>query len=446
MIVELEKNYITDNSNECKKGCYFLKTQMNAKYEADAINNGAIIIDEAKVRELLKINNDIKVIGITGTNGKTTTAAAIYSILLDLGKKVFLCGTRGAFCNDERVASKTLTTGFLLELLYYLQIATKNNCEYFVMEVSSHAIYQNRTGDIKFAAKIYTNITQDHLDYHKTFENYAECKASFFQDETLKIINQDAYKFNYNVKGAITYGIDNPALYSVKAFTLNNGIDAVFTTQNKAYEISSSLNGIFNIYNLLAAFACVNELVKPNKEDLEKAVSNFAGVLGRMQNVANDENRNIIVDFAHTPDGIKNVLDAMKHKDLIVVVGAGGNRDRTKRTPMAKIAIHYAKKVILTSDNPRDEEPINIINDMIEGLNENELKKVTIVVDRRMAIFKALEAQKNDECVMILGKGDEDYQEIKGQKIPFQDVLVVQDCLNELKQLKEKRIAKGSYV
>ena len=446
MKVDIINNFITDNSKECVKDCYFLKTNSNALYENDAINNGAIIINEDKARELLNIDENIKIIGITGTNGKTTTAAAIYSILLDLGKKVFLCGTRGAFCNDERVASKTLTTGFLLELLYYLSIASKNNCEYFVMEVSSHAIEQKRFGNMKFAAKIYTNITQDHLDYHKTFENYAQCKASFFQDEGLKIINQDALRFDYNVKGAITYGINNPALYSVKAYTLNNGINAIINKGQEIHEINSNLNGLFNIYNLLAAFACVNELVHPNKEKLESAISNFGGVLGRMQSVENDESRNIIVDFAHTPDGISNVLEAMKHKDLIVVLGAGGNRDRTKRMPMARIACHYAKAVFLTSDNPRFEEPIAILNDMIDGLNENELKKVQIVVDRRLAIYKALNMQGDDDCVMILGKGDEDYQEIKGEKFPFSDVVVVKECLEELKKEKNRRIIKGSYV
>lgn len=446
MKVNLDNSYITDNSNECEKGCYFLLTNSNSKYENDAKSKGALVINEAKARELLKINENIKIIGITGTNGKTTTAAAIYSILLDLGKKVFLCGTRGAFCNDEKVAAKSLTTGFLLELLSYLQIATLNNCEYFVMEVSSHAIAQNRCGDMKFTAKIYTNLTQDHLDFHETFENYANCKASFFQDECLKIINQDAYKFSYNVKGAITYGIENPALYSVKAYTLIDGIETVFAVKNELYEISSSLKGLFNIYNLLAAFACVNELVKPNKDDLTNAIANYAGVMGRMQSIPNKYNREIIVDFAHTPDGIANVLEAMKHKELIVVLGAGGNRDKSKRTPMAKIASHYAKTLFLTSDNPRDEEPIEILKDMIDGLSENELKNINIVIDRRLAIYKALLAQNKNECVMILGKGDEDYQEIKGVKYPFLDEKVALECLDEIHNYEEKIRLKGEYV
>lgn len=446
MKIQTNETFITDNSNECEKGCYFLITNSNSKYENDAKNKGALIINEEEARKLLNINKDLKIIGITGTNGKTTTAAAIYSILIDLGKKVFLCGTRGAFCNDERVANKSLTTGFLLELLSYLKIATDKNCEYFVMEVSSHAIAQNRYGNMKFAAKIYTNLTQDHLDFHKTFENYAECKASFFQDECLKIINQDAYKFSYNIKGAITYGIENPALYSVKAYTLNDGIDAVFAIKNELYEISSPLRGVFNIYNLLAAFACVNELVKPNKDELINAIANYAGVMGRMQQISNKYGREIIVDFAHTPDGIANVLEAMKHKKLIVVLGAGGNRDKSKRTPMAKIACHYAKTLFLTSDNPRDEEPIEIIKDMIEGLSAEELKNINIVIDRKLAIYKALMAQNKNDCVMILGKGDEDYQEIKGVKYPFLDEKVAIECLEEINNYEEKLKLKGEYV
>lgn len=416
MIIKCDDFIITDNSKDAKNGVYFLKDNSNAKYENDALSKGAIIIDEIKARELLGINEDIKIIAITGTNGKTTTAAAIYSMLLDLGEKAFLCGTRGAFCNDEKVGDKNLTTPFLLEFLHYLQIATQNDCKYFVMEVSSHAIDQQRLGkQTKFSAKIYTNLTQDHLDYHKSFENYAKTKESFFADDCLKIINNDAYKINYNYKNSITYGIDNPSFYSVKAYSLNDGIDAVVSFSKNTFHIKSELVGLFNLYNLLSAFACINELVKPDLEKLEIAMESFGGVKGRMQVIA----KNVIVDFAHTPDGIQKVCDSLKHKKLIVVVGAGGNRDKTKRPLMAQIAKHYAKTLILTSDNPRDEEPKDIINDMLSGLDDKN--GVEVIEDRFMAIKRALELQKDDEMVLVLGKGDEDYQEIKGVKHHFSD-------------------------
>lgn len=416
MIIKCDNFIITDNSKDAKNGVYFLKDNSNAKYENDALSKGAIIIDEIKARELLGINEDIKIIAITGTNGKTTTAAAIYSMLLDLGEKAFLCGTRGAFCNDEKVGDKNLTTPFLLEFLHYLKIATQNDCKYFVMEVSSHAIDQQRLGkQTKFSAKIYTNLTQDHLDYHKSFENYAKTKESFFADDCLKIINNDAYKINYNYKNSITYGIDNPSFYSVKAYSLNDGIDAVVSFSKNTFHIKSELVGLFNLYNLLSAFACINELVKPDLEKLEIAMESFGGVKGRMQVIV----KNVIVDFAHTPDGIQKVCDSLKHKKLIVVVGAGGNRDKTKRPLMAQIAKHYAKTLILTSDNPRDEEPKDIINDMLSGLDDKN--GVEVIEDRFMAIKRALELQKDDEMVLVLGKGDEDYQEIKGVKHHFSD-------------------------
>lgn len=445
MKVQLENNFISDNSKECEKGCYFLLDNNNKAYLNEAKAKEAIIIDEKKARELLNIDENIKIIAITGTNGKTTSAALIYSMLLDLGYKVFLSGTRGAFCNDVQVAQKKLTTPFLLEFLYFLQIASKNHCEYFVMEASSHSIAQQRFADAKFCAKIYTNLTQDHLDYHKSFEEYARVKASFFQDDCLKIINNDAFKFTYNVKNSITYGIDNPALYSVKAYSIKDKITAIISKKDELFEISSNLCGLFNLYNILCAFACVNELTKEGKKAAQY-INNFLGVKGRMQEIIhNDENRGkIIIDFAHTPDGISNVLSALATKNIICVLGAGGNRDKSKRSPMAKIASHFSKNVILTSDNPRDEEPLFIISDMLSDLDENELKNISVCIDRKEAIYKALRMQ-NDEIVMILGKGDESTQEIKGIKYDFSDENEVYNALEKIKLEEEKRKEKG-YV
>ncbi|EBD1674074.1 UDP-N-acetylmuramoyl-L-alanyl-D-glutamate--2,6-diaminopimelate ligase [Campylobacter coli] len=423
MKLKLDQSFITDNTLECEKDCYFLKTAQNMNFASDALEKGAKIIDVEECKKLLKIDENIKIIGITGTNGKTTTAAAIYSILLDLDFKCGLCGTRGAFINDEQIDEKSLTTSPILKTLEYLQLATQKKCDFFIMEVSSHALVQNRIEGLKFAAKIFTNITQDHLDFHGNFENYKAAKELFFTDESLKFINKDTLMIKFNVRNAFTYGIENPSLYQVKAYSLEDGISAIVALKDQSFHIDSPLLGLFNLYNLLAASACVNELVKPNLKDLEKAISGFGGVCGRVEQVANG----VIVDFAHTPDGIEKVLDTLKNKKLIVVFGAGGDRDKTKRPLMGKIVEHFAKIAIITSDNPRSEEPKDIMNEILSGFQNPD--KALMIEDRKEAINKALKLKEKDDLVVILGKGDENTQEIKGIKHPFSDKAIVNEIL-----------------
>lgn len=423
MKLKLDQSFITDNTLECEKDCFFLKTAQNMNFSSEALGKGAKIINVEECKKLLKIDENIKIIGITGTNGKTTTAAAIYSILLDLGFKCGLCGTRGAFINDEQIDEKSLTTSPILKTLEYLQLATQKKCDFFIMEVSSHALVQNRIEGLNFAAKIFTNITQDHLDFHGSFENYKAAKELFFTDESLKFINKDALMIKFNVRNAFTYGIENPSLYQVKAYSLEDGISAIVALKDQSFHIDSPLLGLFNLYNLLAASACVNELVKPNLKNLEKAISGFGGVCGRVEQVANG----VIVDFAHTPDGIEKVLDTLKNKKLIVVFGAGGDRDKTKRPLMGKIVEHFAKIAIITSDNPRSEEPKDIINEILSGFQNPD--KALMIEDRKEAINKALKLKEKDDLVVILGKGDENTQEIKGVKYPFSDKAVVNEIL-----------------
>ncbi|EAK2628939.1 UDP-N-acetylmuramoyl-L-alanyl-D-glutamate--2,6-diaminopimelate ligase [Campylobacter coli] len=423
MKLKLDQSFITDNTLECEKDCFFLKTAQNMNFSSEALEKGAKIINVEECKKLLKIDENIKIIGITGTNGKTTTAAAIYSILLDLGFKCGLCGTRGAFINDEQIDEKSLTTSPILKTLEYLQLATQKKCDFFIMEVSSHALVQNRIEGLNFAAKIFTNITQDHLDFHGSFENYKAAKELFFTDESLKFINKDALMIKFNVRNAFTYGIENPSLYQVKAYSLEDGISAIVALKDQSFHIDSPLLGLFNLYNLLAASACVNELVKPNLEDLEKAISGFGGVCGRVEQVANG----VIVDFAHTPDGIEKILDTLKNKKLIVVFGAGGDRDKTKRPLMGKIVEHFAKIAIITSDNPRSEEPKDIMNEILSGFQNPN--KALMIEDRKEAINKALKLKEKDDLVVILGKGDENTQEIKGIKYSFSDKAVVNEIL-----------------
>ncbi|MDR1614587.1 MAG: UDP-N-acetylmuramoyl-L-alanyl-D-glutamate--2,6-diaminopimelate ligase [Campylobacteraceae bacterium] len=418
--------FITDNSNEASVDGAFVKTAQNAAYEQEALKKGCkTVLGVHECFKVLGINPDLKIVGITGTNGKTTTAAAIYSILLDLGKKAGLQGTRGCFINDKCVENKSLTTPSILHTLINMQKASNENCEYFVMEVSSHAIIQERIEGLKFALKIFTNISQDHLDFHKSMGKYISAKSSFFEDDTPKLINKDDEHIRYNLKNALTYGIEKSATYQISAYALKEGIEMAVQYANKIYPFSSALQGKFNLYNLLAAVSAVHILEKVSFSKINEALANFAGVSGRMEIVSREPL--VIVDFAHTPDGIEKVLEAMRDNELVVVFGAGGDRDKTKRPLMGKIVSKYAKRVYITSDNPRSEDAESIINDIMKGIEKEE--NVYRIADRKEATVKALKSLEAAEVLMILGKGDETYQEIKGVKYPYSDKEIVQTFL-----------------
>ena len=435
MKIRLENNFITDNSAECEADCFFMRTDANAKFESEASQKGAQIISVAQAKKLLKIDPRIKIIGITGTNGKTTTAAAIYSALLDLGFKCGLSGTRGAFINDERIDEKGLTTSSVLKTMSYLREASERGCEYFVMEVSSHAIAQNRTQGLKFALKIFTNLSQDHLDYHGSMQEYAAVKSSFFADDAPKLINADDGHIKFNPANALTYGIKNPASFGVSGYGLKGGIDALIRTAHGTAQLQSELVGEFNLYNLLAAFGAIKILTAASDDRIAAALSDFGGVEGRVQVV--DKNPLVIVDFAHTPDGIEKVLNALHTSgEIIAVFGAGGDRDCSKRPKMGAVAEHFAKFCIVTSDNPRSEDPDEIIEQICAGMRRKD--KILKIADRKEAIARALDMAQNGEAVVILGKGDETYQEIKGVKHPFSDKQVVSELVATRKNLKDK--------
>jgi UDP-N-acetylmuramoyl-L-alanyl-D-glutamate--2,6-diaminopimelate ligase len=421
-----EFRYITENSKECDNQTAFVKTKQNEQYTQSAIDNGThSVIDAKDVSELFGIDK-IKIIGITGTNGKTTTASAIYSFLLDLGYKTAMQGTRGFFMNDEVIEGKSLTTPSVLNTYRHIYQAVESGCEFFIMEVSSHAIVQQRIEGLNFELKILTNITQDHLDYHKTIEEYIEVKNSFFKDDSKKLINRDEEKADFNFKNAYTYGIENPATYKLMAYSLNDASSGLIQYFQEIVPFTSSLHGFFNLYNLMASIGAVHLLTGKKLEEITEVVDNFAGVSGRMEQVC--ELPNVIVDFAHTPDGMFQVLNALKEKDLLVVFGAGGDRDREKRPLMGKVAATHAKKIYVTSDNPRHEDPEAIIDDILKGIDD---KSNTIVeLNRKKAIEMALDDQEENEVVVILGKGDETTQIIYDEKLPFDDREVVREILN----------------
>jgi UDP-N-acetylmuramoyl-L-alanyl-D-glutamate--2,6-diaminopimelate ligase len=418
---------LTDDTQELQEGVLFLKTAQNARY-FDALEQKPPYITPAELIEKWQLDT-LKVVGVTGTNGKTTTTAAMYSILLDLGEKAALQGTRGLIVNEAKVEEKSMTTPSILQTLYNMKRAKDAGCGYFIMEVSSHAIHQNRIEAIDFALKVHTNVTRDHLDYHGTVEAYRRVKSAFFADEAMKLLNKDDIKnITYNPKNAFTYGVDEPATFKVQAFSLVDGITAsVKYLFEEEGVFHSYMVGLFNLYNLTAAVASVKLLTKRTLQEICDVVEGFGGVAGRMEVVSFDPF--IVVDFAHTDDGIYQVLKSIKDRDIAVVFGAGGDRDREKRPRMGAVAGRFAKKIYVTTDNPRSEEPEAIIDEILVWLKGKE--GVKAIVDRREAIRTAIDELQEGEVLLVLGKGDETTMEIKGEKIPFDDRAVVREILRE---------------
>lgn len=417
--------YVTDDTSSLDDKTLFLKTEQNSKYfeqlptKPDFITVGELI-EEWGI-------NSLKVVGVTGTNGKTTVTAAIYSMLLDLNEKPALQGTRGLFANESRVEEKSMTTPSIFETLWNMKQVKELGCNYFIMEVSSHAIVQNRIEGLTFALKVHTNVTSDHLDYHGTVEEYRRVKSLFFADETPKLLNKDDLKsITYNPIGAQSYGVDEPATFKVQAFSLLNGITAGIKHMQTEETFHSPMVGLFNLFNIMAAIGSVEMLTKRPLSEICEVVEYFAGVSGRMEVVSRDPL--VIVDFAHTADGMFQVLDSMKDRELSVVFGAGGNRDKEKRPQMGAVAGRYANKIYVTSDNPRDEKPEDILEDILLGLHGKD--NVTATPNRKLAIKMALDNLDDNEVLMILGKGDEEFMEYQGQKLPFDDRVVVRELLN----------------
>ena len=418
--------YITDDTSKLDGETLFLKTAQNSHYY-DALTSRPETIESEELIKLWGLNK-MKVVGVTGTNGKTTVTAAIYSFLLDLDEKPALQGTRGLFAEEKRIEEKSMTTPSILETLHNMKQTFDLGCNYFIMEVSSHAIDQQRIEGLEFTLKVHTNVTSDHLDYHGTVEEYRRVKSLFFADKTPKLLNKDDIKnITYNPVGAQSYGVDEPATFKVQAFSLLHGITAGIKHLQEEATFHSPMVGLFNLFNLMAAIGSVQMLTKRPIQEICDVVENFAGVAGRMEVVSRDPL--VIVDFAHTDDGMFQVLDSIKDRDISVVFGAGGNRDKGKRPKMGAVAGKFAKKIYVTSDNPRDEVPEMILEDILVGLLGKD--HVTATPDRRLAIKMALDDLDENDVLLILGKGDEDYQEVKGVKHHFDDREVVRELLAE---------------
>ena len=378
----------------------------------------------------------LTIIGITGTNGKTTTATLVYQTLSKLGQKVSLLGTVEKRILDEPLDSK-LTTADPIELAADMKKMVEAGSQYLVMEVSSHALHQARVGGFNFSIAAFTNLSHDHLDYHDTLEDYATAKKLLFDDlssDSSAIINMDDAQGVF--MGQNTKATVSQLSFSKNAEILKNSPEGLTISVNST-EISSSLVGDFNAYNLAEAFLICNELGFTAKE-VARALSKAKGAPGRMEAVTIEHAAKlpaVIVDYAHTPDALQNVLNTlslMREENQLIycVFGAGGDRDSTKRPEMALAASRFADKIIVTSDNPRTENPDLIIVDILQGF-ENTNNVITIT-SRKEAIFKAIELASSNDIILIAGKGHEDYQEIDGVRHPFDDRVIAKEAL-ELK-------------
>ena len=376
----------------------------------------------------------LKLVGVTGTNGKTTIATLLYNMFRKFGYKVGLLST---VCNyiDDREVPADHTTPDPIELNELLSEMVKAGCEYTFMECSSHAIHQKRIGGLKFTGGIFTNLTRDHLDYHKTFENYRNAKKAFFDGlpkTAFAITNADdrnGMVMVQNTKATIkTYSTRQMADFRARIIEMHF---AGMYLDIDGHEVGVQFIGKFNVSNLLAVYAAARMLgMQP--EDILVAMSTLHSVSGRLEPIQSPDGFTAIVDYAHTPDALENVLNAI-HEVLngkgkvITVCGAGGNRDKGKRPLMAQEAARQSDRVIITSDNPRFEEPQDIINDMIAGLNKEQLKKVITIVDRKEAIKTACMMAQKGDVILVAGKGHENYQEIKGVKHHFDDKEVLHE-------------------
>ena len=386
-------------------------------------------------------SENLKLIGVTGTNGKTTIATLLYQLFKNAGYKVGLLSTVRIMV-DNKEYQATHTTPDSLTINKYLKAMNEEGVEYCFMEVSSHGIHQKRTEGLHFEGGIFTNITHDHLDYHKTFSEYRDVKKQFFDQlptQAFALTNVDdknglfmlqntvARKFTYALKGYADY----------KAQILENQFSGLLLKVNDS-EVWTRLIGNFNAYNILAIYATA-DLLGLEKVEILRLISDLESVSGRFQYFISDDKITAIVDYAHTPDALKNVLETINsirtnNEELITVVGCGGDRDKTKRPKMGHIASALSTKVIFTNDNPRTENPETILNEIEAGVAPQNFKKTVSIADRKQAIKTACQMANSNDIILIAGKGHESYQEINGERLDFDDYKTVQELLKQLQK------------
>ncbi len=382
-------------------------------------------------------SNGFELIGVTGTNGKTTVATLLYKLFVGLGYKVGLISTVENIIAGERI-SASLTTPDVVALNELMDKMNQADCDYVFMEVSSHAVDQKRIAGLNFRGGVFTNLSHDHLDYHKTFKAYINAKKKFFDElkpEAFALVNIDDRNGEVMIQNTKAmkkrYSLRKIADYKSKV--LESSISGLQLEMNDI-DVHLKLVGKFNAYNATAVYGVAMELGQDRFEAL-KILSSLLSAEGRFDLIKSPKTGvSAIVDYAHTPDALEKVLDtieALKIRDtkIITVVGCGGNRDKRKRPAMAKVASERSDQLVLTSDNPRDEDPEDIIDDMLPGIPEGRKLKAIRISERRSAIIAALSMASSGDIVLIAGKGHEKYQEIKGEKFPFDDKKIVQDFL-----------------
>ena len=381
----------------------------------------------------------LKLIGVTGTNGKTTIATLLYNMFRKMGYKVGLVSTVCNYIDDVAVPTDH-TTPDPITLNALLGRMADEGCAYAFMEVSSHSVAQKRIGGLKFAGGIFTNLTREHLDYHKTVENYRNAKKGFFdslEKDAFAVTNLDDKNGMFMVQNtkATVKTYSTRTIADFKANIIEQHFEGMYLDIN-GKEVGVNFTGKFNVSNLLAVYGAAIMLGK-KAEDVLLILSTLKPVSGRFETLHSPNGYTAIVDYAHTPDALVNVLESIeevmkssKKGQIITVCGAGGNRDKGKRPIMAQEAANHSDKVIITSDNPRFEEPQDIINDMLAGLSSEQMKKVISIVDRKEAIRTACMMAQPDDVILIAGKGHENYQDVKGVKHHFDDKEVVTEIFN----------------
>ncbi|MFN8287925.1 MAG: UDP-N-acetylmuramoyl-L-alanyl-D-glutamate--2,6-diaminopimelate ligase [Chitinophagales bacterium] len=384
----------------------------------------------------------MKVVGVTGTNGKTSTVTLLFRLFRSMGKNVGLLSTVQNQINEEIIAS-THTTPDPISLNRLMRQMVDAGCEYCFMEVSSHAVVQNRIEGLKFTGAVFTNITHDHLDYHKTFENYLKAKKRFFDElpsGAFALVNADDRNGSVmlqNTRAAkYMYSLRTPSDYKTKI--IDNGV-AGLELEIDQQALHTRLIGEFNAYNLTAVYATAR-LLGADKMEALTILSALQPPEGRFEQLVSKNEKVVgIVDYAHTPDALKNVLQTINavrngNEHVITIVGCGGDRDATKRPIMAEIACKFSDRVVLTSDNPRSEEPDEILRQMNAGVPASDKKKVLTITDRKEAIKAAVALAQRNDIILLAGKGHEKYQEIKGVKSHFDDKEVLVEMFEELEK------------
>lgn len=383
----------------------------------------------------------LTLVGVTGTNGKSTTVTLLYRLFTKLGYKTGLLSTINNVIGNNIIPS-THTTPDPISLNALLAKMVEEECTYAFMEVSSHAIHQNRIAGLHFAGGIFTNLSHDHLDYHKTFSDYIKAKKAFFDhlpENAFVLVNKDDANGIVMLQNCVanknTYSLSSMADY--KAKVIENSISGI-QLEIDGNQVYTQLVGKFNAYNILVVYATAS-LLGMDALEILTVLSGLKSAEGRFDIVQSKGSVTSIIDYAHTPDALKNVLETIRevregNENIITVIGCGGDRDKAKRPMMAKIACELSDQVVFTSDNPRGEDPLAIIEDMKRGLDPNHFKKYLIISDRAEAIKTACSIASSGDIILIAGKGHEKYQEIKGERFPFDDKEQIENVLKMMEK------------